>query len=116
VAAVKGKAIDVFAATNAAKPDRTLTNPDSLGYERVLLVTKTQSPWLEVLLPVRPNGSKGWIRESEVTTSKIPWRILVEVGAHRITAWNGLEVFHTETVAVGTGGTPTPTGAFYVTR
>jgi lipoprotein-anchoring transpeptidase ErfK/SrfK len=82
----------------------------------VFLVTSQQADWLEVRVPARPNGAKGWIRSSDVTLTQHSWRAMVEIGTHRLTVWNGREMFLQQSVAVGTGGTPTPTGDYYLTE
>lgn len=93
----------------------TLSHPTEEGAPRVFLV-KEQSPgWLRVLLPVRPNGSKGWVREADVSLTTHSYRIKVELGAHRITAWNGEEVILHEPVGVGRANAPTPNGEYYLT-
>src|SRR5438105_8668276 len=54
------KSVDVFDAPGAAAPKVQLSNPNSEGAKRVVLVKQQQgTDWLEVLLPVRPNGSTG---------------------------------------------------------
>jgi lipoprotein-anchoring transpeptidase ErfK/SrfK len=116
VAHVTGRSILVLDAPAAPAPSRTLSNPNEDGAPRVFLVKSQQGDWLEVQVPVRPNGTRGWIRASDVTLSQHRWRIQVEVAANRLTVWNGRDVFLQEAVAVGTGGTPTPTGDFYVTE
>jgi lipoprotein-anchoring transpeptidase ErfK/SrfK len=70
--------------------------------------------WVKVLLPVRPNGSTGWVRTSDVTLSPNPFHIKVELGAHRITVTNADNVIYTGTTAVGAKATPTPTGEYYL--
>jgi lipoprotein-anchoring transpeptidase ErfK/SrfK len=113
--------VAVFDAPDQPEPSRTLDNPfpsAALGEMSplVLLVRERQGDWLKVLLPVRPNGSEGWIRQSEVTLKSHDWRILVELGAHQITVWRGNEVFVQEPVGVGTSATGTPGGLFYTTE
>lgn len=116
VAHVTGKSIPVFDAPAAPSPTRTLSNPNEDGAPRVLLVKSRQTDWLEVMVPVRPNGSRGWIRSSDVSLTQHSWRVLVEIGANRLTVWNGKDIYLQESVAVGTGGTPTPTGDYYITE
>jgi lipoprotein-anchoring transpeptidase ErfK/SrfK len=116
VAHVNGKSVPVFDTPAAPSPARTLSNPNEDGAPRVFLVKSQQPDWLEVMVPVRPNGTRGWIRTSDVTLTQHSWRALVEVGANRLTVWNGKDVFLQESVAVGTGGTPTPTGDYYITE
>ncbi|MEM9135120.1 MAG: L,D-transpeptidase [Actinomycetota bacterium] len=71
--------------------------------------------WLEVLLPVRPNGSTGWIRVADVELYQNRFRIEIDISDHSLTLLErGQEVFTTE-VAIGTGDTPTPVGSFFTT-
>jgi lipoprotein-anchoring transpeptidase ErfK/SrfK len=65
---------------------------------------------------VRPNGSIGWIRSADVTLQQNYWHMKVELGAHRISVWNGADLVHTEPVGVGTAAAPTPPGEYYVTE
>jgi len=44
----------------------------------------------------------------------VPNRVLIEVGARRVTVFHGDTVLLRETVAVGTDRTPTPLGNFFV--
>jgi lipoprotein-anchoring transpeptidase ErfK/SrfK len=90
-----------------------LENPLPSGAERVLLVTGRAGDWHEVLLPVRPNGSRGWVHNSEVTLSEHAFSIVVELGAHRITVFEGDGVLLSEPIGVGNDNTPTPGGLYY---
>src|SRR6476620_355030 len=40
--------------------------------------------WLRVRLPVRPNGSVGWVRGDQVATRELHERIVVDLSAHRL--------------------------------
>lgn len=100
--------ISVFEAPGAAGPKLGLSNPNEDGAPRVFLVKSRRDGWLEVLLPVRPNGSRGWIKESDVTLGNNLYRVKVELGAHHITVWNGATVIANEPVGVGTTDPPRP--------
>jgi lipoprotein-anchoring transpeptidase ErfK/SrfK len=67
-----------------------------------------------VLLPIRPNGSTGWIRSSDVTIAPTTHRIRVELGARRITVTDAGTVTYRGPVAAGAADTPTPTGEYYL--
>lgn len=67
-----------------------------------------------MLLPVRPNGSEGWIRTEDVTLSTHPYRIVVALSALRITVYEGDAVILDEPVGLGTQDTPTPGGRYYI--
>jgi lipoprotein-anchoring transpeptidase ErfK/SrfK len=113
--------LGVFNEPEQTEPAQVLGNPRpsadlNLTAPLVLLVVEEQENWLKVLLPVRPNGSTGWIRRADVGVETHQFRILVELGAHRITVWRGNEVFLQEPVGVGTAATQTPGGLFYTTE
>lgn len=72
--------------------------------------------WLRVLLPIRPNGSTGWIKTSEVGLQTTTRRLEIEPQAFRFTVYDGGTVLRTGKVATGEGGTPTPPGRFYFTE
>lgn len=116
VAQSKVPSVPVFEAPGDLKAKLSLSHPNEDGAPRVFLVKGRQSGWLQVLLPVRPNGSKGWIRENDVTLGKTTFRVKVELGAHRITVWDGAKVVTQEPVGVGKGKTPTPGGEYYITE
>ncbi len=114
VATAVGPSIDVFAAPDAvAGPAWTLPNPRPSGSEQVFLVVGQQRGWLNVLVPVRPNGSTGWIRTSDVTVLGHDFSIVVSLGAHTLTVYEGDRVWAEEPVGVGVENTPTPGGRFY---
>jgi lipoprotein-anchoring transpeptidase ErfK/SrfK len=82
----------------------------------VFLVLQRRTDMAEVLLPVRPAGSSGWVRISDVRLSQHRWRIVVELGVHRLTVFEGPDVVRVETIGVGTAATPSPTGRWYTTE
>src|SRR5438876_11919779 len=74
--------IGIYDTAGADQPSRTLDNPQPSGAPLVFLVKQLTADWLNVYLPVRPNGSTGWIRRSDVKLSQHDWRIVVEETAH----------------------------------
>ena len=80
----------------------------------MLLITEQRAGWFQVLLPIRPNGSRGWIRADQVRVESHTFSIVVELGAHRITAYQGTDVLVSERIGVGTSAAPTPGGLFYI--
>ena len=116
VAQAEVPSVPVFDEPGAPKPRLELSHPNEEGAPRVFLVKAEEAEWLQVLLPVRPNGSTGWIRRSDVSLARNPYRIRVELDAHRITVWNGDEVVHEEEVGVGRAQAPTPGGQYYITE
>jgi len=105
--------VAVYDAPNG-KTTKTLNNPTIENVPLVLGVTETQGDWLRVQLPVRPNGSTGWVKKSEVKTRSVQNHIVVEIAKRRLTAWQGSELLMESPVGVGTDKTPTPPGTYYV--
>jgi lipoprotein-anchoring transpeptidase ErfK/SrfK len=114
--------IGVFTSPDDPQPSQTFTNPwlydpgnPATGVPQTFLV-RSQRPdgWVEVLLPVRPNGSLGWVHTSDVTLAQNPYRVAVSLGAHTITVTNAHAVLYSGAVAVGAPDTPTPTGSYYL--
>ena len=114
VATALGATVDIFSSPGGTGSTRQLNNPQPSGAPLVLLVREQQGEWLKVLLPVRPNGSSGWVKRSEVAVSPTDYYIVIGLAAHRITAFNGSSVVLDERIGLGAGGTPTPTGLFFI--
>lgn len=102
-----------------AKAVASLANPIASGTPLVVQIVpgSAGSPdgeWLEVLLPVEPNGTTGWVRKSEVQLSSTPYRIYVDRASYSLQVYNQGQLWIDTTIAVGTGDTPTPVGDFYL--
>ena len=115
--------VDIYTSPVQTEPARALENPQPSGaapgstYPLRMLVVEERGDWLKVLLPIRPNGSNGWIRRNVVDLEVHNFRAVVELGEHRITVWKGTEVLLQEPVGVGASGrTPTTQGLFYTTE
>ncbi len=94
----------------------TIANPRPTGAPAVFVVVGMGTDWLEVQLPVRPNGTTGWVRASEVELSRTAYRIRIDTDAHRLQVFDGPTPVIDTAIAVGTGETPTPHGSFYLTE
>jgi lipoprotein-anchoring transpeptidase ErfK/SrfK len=123
VASAKVRNLEIYTSPVQPEPARALENPQPSGaspgatFPLRMLVVEERPDWLKVLLPIRPNGSSGWVRRSVVDLEVHDYHAVVELGAHRITVWKGNEVFLQEPVGVGASGrTPTATGLFYTTE
>jgi len=70
--------------------------------------------WLQVMLPGRPDGSTGWIAQAGTRELVTGWRILVDLGARRVTVYHDGRKERVFQAVVGKPSTPTPTGQFFV--
>ncbi|MDQ6725665.1 MAG: L,D-transpeptidase [Actinomycetota bacterium] len=114
VATAIGPSVDVFSSPTSSTPTRSLANPQDSGAPLVMLVRSQQPGWVNVFLPIRPNGSSGWVKSSQVGVSQTNYYIVIGLTPHRITVFNGNAVVLDERIGLGAGGTPTPTGLFYI--
>jgi len=71
-------------------------------------------PWLQIRIPQRPNGSKGWVPAAALQLKTLT--TLFEVDKSRQRAWlrkDGKKIWRSP-VGIGAPGTPTPAGRFWV--
>src|SRR5690349_2958641 len=62
----------------------TLHNPNENGAPLTFLEREQRPGWVRVLLPIRPNGSEGWVKTSDVKLTSHFYKIKVELAAHRL--------------------------------
>ncbi len=91
-----------------------LDDRTSFGSARVLLVDQVDDGWVRVKLPVRPNGSTGWVRSDEVRLEPLDHLVTVDLAARALTVWVDGAVDRVIEAAIGSAENPTPTGTFYV--
>lgn len=113
VATASVKEVPVYAAPGGAVA-HTLANPDTYGEPLTFLVTHRQDPWLQVALPIRPNGSTGWVRMDQVRVQTDPYRLDVALKAHELRLFRDGALTGTYPIGVGTQQTPTPGGVYYL--
>jgi lipoprotein-anchoring transpeptidase ErfK/SrfK len=122
VAKATVRLLNVYDAPNAPAPARQLENPwvvdpafPDQTVPQVFLVQESRPDgWVRVLLPVRPNGSSGWVRKSDVEIAVTDYHVRVDLAAHTITVTKGDQQLYSGPVAIGTAATPTPPGEYYV--
>jgi len=108
------------ALTARARPDDAapvvaeLPARTGFGSPRALLVTDREPGWVRVQLPVRPNGTEGWLPESAVQLVAGEHRVEVDLAARHLTVFEGDRVLLETAVAVGAPDAPTPTGTYAI--
>jgi lipoprotein-anchoring transpeptidase ErfK/SrfK len=115
----------IHATPDDVEPERTLPATTSFDSPTVLSVLAegvgTEEGWLQVALPVRPNGSTGWIRTADVELRPVEVAVEVDLETRELTVRDltvpaGEEdVILRAPTAIGDADHPTPTGAFFVT-
>jgi lipoprotein-anchoring transpeptidase ErfK/SrfK len=107
--------LPIYAARGDASPVGVLQGTTEFGTIRVVLVLKQKGQWLKVRLPDRPNGSVGWIRESDVELRSVTDAVDIDLEARTLRWTRDGELVLETPIAVGASDTPTPRGRFYVT-
>jgi lipoprotein-anchoring transpeptidase ErfK/SrfK len=66
--------------------------------------------WLKVRLPIRPNGSSGWIRADFTFVSRTPYWIDASLGRRLVSVYKRGRLLREFRAVVGAPSTPTPVG------
>jgi hypothetical protein len=90
------------------------------GFAEVYLVLEGKldaagDPWLRIRIPMRPNGSSGWVRADALSDLYVVrTQLVIDRTMKRATLFkDGRRVWQAP-VGIGKVGTPTPRGKFYV--
>jgi lipoprotein-anchoring transpeptidase ErfK/SrfK len=70
--------------------------------------------WYKLDLPMRPNGTYGWVPASSVSLTPTTSKIVIHINARTIDVYRGNKHAWHAIVAVGAPGRETPKGYFYV--
>jgi len=103
-----------IAASPGGPTVRTMSNRLPLGAPLTLLVVGKRAGWVQVELPVRPNGTTGWARTSDVRLAGLRYGLALERGSHRLQLFDRDRLLRAFTVGIGTRETPTPGGLYYL--
>lgn len=117
IAYVKGSEIDVSLTpggppVTTVKAEDVLTVPDETPL--VLLAKTVQEDAIEVYLPVRPNGSTGWIDPADVNLYQTTFQMDVYLEQHELTLSQEGQVVATYPIATGQDDLPTPGGVYFI--
>lgn len=112
--------VPLYDSAGGAPSPLAVPNPNENGVIATFLVLQRGiradgAEWLEVALPIRPNGSTAWIRRSDVTVTFTDLEVRIELSAHRLQVLQGGDTpIKDFPIGVGTQETPTPGGVFYI--
>jgi hypothetical protein len=95
-----------------------LTTEDGLPEVYLVLRSRRDADgriWLEVRVPMRPNGRKGWVRRDALgSLHTVTTRLRVSRGALRATLYRSGRRIWSSRIGVGKPSTPTPGGRFWI--
>jgi lipoprotein-anchoring transpeptidase ErfK/SrfK len=114
------EAAAVHAAPSSTAPViAKLATATSLGQPNLVSLLRQRDAsghtWVLVQLPIRPNGTTGWVPRAALDRFQVVHtHLVVDRGSDTARLYrNGIEIFNAQ-VGVGRDGTPTPAGEFYV--
>jgi lipoprotein-anchoring transpeptidase ErfK/SrfK len=98
----------------------TLGKVNQNGYPTLMLLDGIREvhgvTWYKVWVAMRPNGSRGWVREGQLAFYTTSARIVIDLSRRELTVYRRGEFRGTFPVAVGRPGLETPTGFFFVNQ
>jgi len=91
-------------------------NPHQFGGPLTLMVTEGDigDSWVKVQLPIRPNGTEGWIPTEHYALGETFMRAEVNLAETSVQVFDGDRSITKTEAAIGADATPTPLGTFYV--
>ena len=105
---------------NASKVSANLAPSTPEGTPNVLAVVRAETArdgtlWIQVRLPVLPNGTLGWVRRTQLGPyGTVSTRLVVDRTTLRATLYRAGRRVFAAPIGVGTASSPTPAGVFIV--
>lgn len=116
----------IYAQPGDATSSQSLANPrlinnDPNAKSPLTFLVKDIPPaqkcdWAEVYLPMRPNGSTGWVKQTDVEYAINDYRVEVSLHEFRLKLFKGDQPVEDIAVGVARDNTPTPGGLYYTTE
>ena len=118
--------VAIYANPGDAAPARTLPNPRLINNDPNAKVPLTflvkdvpeanACDWVEVYLPLRPNGSTGWVKAGDVTLQHNDYRVEVFLNEFQLKVFKDDQQVEEIAIGVARDNTPTPGGLYYTTE
>ena len=92
-----------------AETTTLITNPGPFEGLRTLETTgRMTEDFIEVVLPVTPNNTIGWIQKTDATTGETETVIIIDISERKAALFIGQDLIAEAPVAIGAAKTPTP--------
>ena len=90
--------------------------PTVFAGREAVLGSGCKAAWYRVLVPLKPNGSTGYVRARSVNLRLVRSRIVIDLSARTLVVYVRGRAALTTRTAIGAPATPTPIGSFYVNQ
>ena len=114
IASAIGNSVEVFRTPGDRAGVLRLDSGRSVFGALRLLALSARDDYVRVAIPIRPNGTVGWVKRSEIILTPTALRVVIELSTNTLRVTDGEATVVQVPVAAGTGGTPTPTGLFFL--
>ena len=119
IATPADRKIIVFREPDGTTGDFVLDTRNPFGQRTSLLVVDAVrddagDPWYEVSLPIRPNGSTGWMWGADLRVRRARDRLVIDLSDRTLDHFRDGTRLDRFTVGVGSQDAPTTPGTFYV--
>ena len=114
IASAIGSSVEVFRTPGDRAGVLRLDSGRSVFGALRLLALSARDDYVRVAIPIRPNGTVGWVKRSEIILTPTALRVVIELSTNTLRVTDGEATVVQVPVAAGTGGTPTPTGLFFL--
>jgi hypothetical protein len=78
--------------------------------------SRCRAAWYRVQLPVKPNGTTGYVRARSVNLRVVRSRVVVDLSRRLVLVYDRGRLALRTRAAIGASATPTPLGSFYVNQ
>ena len=116
----------------SASPARSLPSPRSRAVGRLRFLTSdgflqsyialrerrtASGMWVQVRLPMRPNGRTGWVPRRDLDTyQRVETEIVLNRAQKQLQLFRAGNLIMTAPIGIGKASTPTPPGHFWITE
>jgi hypothetical protein len=118
--------LGIYANPGDPTPSQTMNNPylvnnDPKAPVPLTYLVKDFPPaqdcqWLDVYLPIRPDGATGWVKAADVTVAPNPWKLEADLAEFTLKVFKNGQQTDTIKIGVAKSNTPTPGGIYYLTE
>lgn len=95
---------------------RLIGNSPAAAVPLTLLVKQRVGDWFEAYLPIRPNGSTGYVKATDVKAEFHDYHIEVRLSQFNLKAYKGDRLILDAPIGVAMDNTPTPGGTYFTTE
>ena len=118
---VAQRPLTVYRRADTSSPVLTkLPMQTAADYPMVVLVASVQTMddhvSYRVWVPIRPNETRGWVREGQLALYSTAARIVIDLSERTLSVYRRGALVKEFRVAVGKPGLATPTGSYYITQ